>query len=123
MDQDISRQLNERKETLNNHLAKFNQLKNEGRWTEAWNQLLVTLNYASETLKFSSKLIKDLENDIPDEDKLIANNLISTLESKTGDLASKILDKAKEIGGPVSTKEETPQPKKMIVIPKHPNIH
>lgn len=58
-------ELNTRKEILNKHHAKFNQLKEECKWPEAWSQLLVTLNYASDTLKYSTNLLKNISQKMP----------------------------------------------------------
>lgn len=66
IDDKSKNELNHRKEVLNKHLAKFNQLKNECRWSEAWNQLLVALNYANDTLKYSTNLLKNISQKKPD---------------------------------------------------------
>lgn len=108
MEQDIKKELNMRKETLNAHLAKFNQLKNESRWSEAWNQLLITLNYANDTLKYSANLLKNISQKMPE----ITPKTMKTIDNL-----------AKEIDGKNSGLPSTSPPKKMIVIPKKPSIN
>ena len=103
IDSKTKNELNTRKEILNKHLAKFNQLKNECKWSEAWNQLLITLNYANDTLKYSANLLKNISQKMPqlspEQQKKIATltNHTTTCTNKTQ--------------------------KKMIVIPKKQNIH
>ena len=107
MDQSITEELNKRKETLNTHLAKFDQLKKEGRWSEAWNQLLITLNYANDTLKYSADLLKSLSGTSEVQEESI-DKVVNTIDNKTKGL-------------------EKPKPSepfnKMIVIPKNPSTH
>jgi len=106
MDQSIMEELNKRKETLDAHLVKFNQLKQDGRWSEAWTQLIITLNYANETLKYSADLIKDLDI-TSDEQKESIDTVVNTIDSK-----SKNLEEPKN------------EPfRKMIVIPKNSSMH
>jgi len=96
-DDKIKIELNTRNEVLNQHLAKFNDLKNDGRWSEAWNQLLITLNYANETLKYSAKLLKNISSkmSIPSE---------TSLNAKKKDVS------------PVNENN-------MIVVPRKQNVH
>ena len=103
---DVKNELNSRKEILNKHLAKFNQLKNEEKWSEAWSQLLITLNYANDTLKYSANLLKDISNKVP--------NISSEQQEKIKNIISKQTN---------PTQEKNSIPKKMIVIPKKQNIH
>ncbi len=103
MDSKTRNELNTRKEILNKHLAMFNRLKNECKWSEAWNQLLITLNYANDTLKYSANLLKNISQKMP--------GLSPEQQQKIAELtnhATTSTDKAK---------------KNMIVIPKKPNIH
>jgi len=100
MEQDVKAELNERKETLNNMLAEFNKLKGEERWAEAWSQLIATLNYANETLKYSAGLLKNISQRMP-QITPEQQEKISTLADKT----------------PTTT---TP---KMIVIPKKQTVN
>lgn len=98
MEQDndqIKTELLERKEKLNNMLAEFNKLKDEKKWLEAWSQLIATLNYANETLRYSAGLLKNIQTKIPFSDAKVQEEL------------SRIANK------PVPA-----TPKKMIVIPK-----
>lgn len=108
-DNKIKIELNTRKDVLNQHLAKFNQLKNEGRWSEAWNQLLITLNYANETLKYSAALLKNISYKMPqvntEQQKNFADSHEQTLENKH------------------SPQKANKYAKKMIVVPKKQNIH
>lgn len=112
IDSKTKNELNTRKEILNKHLAKFNQLKNECKWSEAWNQLLVTLNYANDTLKYSSNLLKNISQKMPQlslEQKQRIENLTGSCQTCT---ATEQLKQNKK----------KPR-KKMIVIPKHQSIH
>ena len=63
----------ERKKILNEHLKKFEQLKKKERWEEAWKQLVVTLEYATDTLKFlneqMSQFYRKVNKDIGKENK------------------------------------------------------
>lgn len=96
-------ELNTRKEILNKHLEKFNQLKNECKWSEAWNQLLITLSYANDTLKYSANLLKNISQKMP--------QLTPEQQKKIANLSNQTI-----------THTNTPH-KKMIVIPKKQNIH
>jgi len=102
IDNKIKNELNVRKEILNKHLIKFNQLRNECRWSEAWNQLFITLNYANETLKYSANLFKNISQKMP--------NLDQKIQDRIGVLVEESKPKKKFV-------------KKMIIIPKHQNIH
>ena len=103
IDSKTKNELNTRKEILNKHLAKFNQLKNECKWSEAWNQLLITLNYANDTLKYSANLLKNISQKMPQLSPE-QQKKISSLTNQTNTCAKKTR-------------------KKMIVIPKKQNIH
>jgi len=103
IDNKIKNELNTRKEILNKHLAKFNQLKDECRWSEAWAQLLVTLSYANDTLKYSTNLLKNIRQKMP--------QLSPEQQQKIANLTKQTAPRG------------TPTPKKMIVIPKKQNIH
>ena len=46
-----------RKKKLDEHLLKFNKLKEEGKWKEAMKQLNITLQYAGETLEYSMTIL------------------------------------------------------------------
>lgn len=108
--QDIKNELNTRKEILNKHLAKFNQLKNECKWSEAWNQLLITLNYANDTLKYSANLLKNISQKMP--------QLTPEQQNKISNLV-----KQHTIQVPNSTTTPTTTTKKMIVIPKKQTVN
>jgi len=100
VDSKTKNELNTRKEILNKHLAKFNQFKNECKWSEAWNQLLITLNYANDTLEYSASLLKNISQKMPQ------------LSQKQKD----------EVANLTNTTSSKPQ-KKMVVIPKNQRIH
>jgi len=100
IDAKTKNELSIRKETLNKHLTKFNQLKKECKWSEAWNQLLITLNYANDTLRYSSNLLKNISQKMP--------QLTPEQQAKISNLTKSA---------------SKPQIKKMIVIPKKQNIH
>ncbi|MGA1868776.1 MAG: hypothetical protein ACMUJM_09510 [bacterium] len=103
IDSKTKNELNTRKEILNKHLAKFNQLKNECKWSEAWNQLLITLNYANDTLKYSANLLKNISQKMP--------QLNQEQQQKIANLTKQTM------------RQSTKTQKKMIVIPKKQNIH
>jgi len=102
IDSKVKKELSTRKEILNKHLAKFNQLKNECKWSEAWGQLLVTLNCAKDTLEYSANLLKNISQKMPQlspEQKKKIETLTST------------------------TKSTNSKQKKMIVIPRNNTKH
>jgi len=103
IDNKTKNELNVRKEILNKHLARFNQLKNESRWSEAWNQLLITLNYANDTLKYSANLLKSISQKMP--------QLTPEQQTKISSLTKQTM------------KRTNATQKKMIIIPKKQNIH
>lgn len=108
-DDKIKIELNNRKEVLNQHLDKFNQLKSEGRWSEAWNQLLTILNYANETLKYSAALLKNINHKIPKTDPI----KVAVITKKPEDEISKTNPK----------KPCDHSGSKMVVVPKQQNVH
>ena len=95
----IKNELDRRKEELNKHYDKFKKLKEDGKWAEAWEQLIVTLNYANETLKYSSKVLKDMN--MNDDVKIEIDNEIEKLDNDLNEKSGLT----------------------MIVIPKEPTIH
>ena len=99
----VKNELYTMKETLNRNFAKFKQLKNECKWSEAWNQLLITLNYANDTLKYSANLLKNISQKMPQLSPE-QHNKIANLTKQT-------------------TMSTNKTQKKMIVIPKKQNIH
>ena len=116
IDSTTKNELNTRKETLNRHLAKFNELKSECKWSEAWSQLLVTLNYANDTLKYSANLLKNISQKMP--------QLSPEQQAKINNLTSNNTLSLKNVSGSVDNADnKKPAIKKMIVIPKKQNIH
>lgn len=90
-------ELNRRKEILKEKAAKFDKLKDEGRWAEAWTQLLDTLNYADDSLKYSLSYLKNLSE-------------------KTSNLNQDTKNRIYSIKKPL-------RQKKMVVIPRNPSVH
>jgi len=106
----IKNNLTEMKETLNSHLEKFNSLKNEKKYSEAWKQLLVTLKYANSTLDYAKNILEETGKKLkpkPSGPLKKNNSRIHNMESSENSFteASKDLNK------------------KMIVIPRVTTIH
>lgn len=120
IDQQIKRELDTRKETLDRHLAKFNQLKSENKWSEAWNQLLITLNYANDTLKYSSSVLKDISNKMPSISQTSQSepDQSDSMQANSEDKPIQVTAEEKPV-----TNDSNISMKKMIVIPKHPSVH
>lgn len=131
MDQITSEEINRRKETLNSMYAEFNRLKEEKKWSEAWDQLIKTLNYANETMKFAAELIKNKLSSNPEY-----NNTLNEFESlinksdeslsNTSNLSAfgiqQEKDAIKEIDKKIPESKYKVEPK-IIAIPKNPKIH
>lgn len=120
--------LREKKEKLNEMVGKFHQLKNDGNWAAAWEQLINTLKYANETLKCSADCLNEIcGKDILTPEQIeelgktrerLSNCLNSSLTSDQIDE----IDKTKKLSKAVEDSEKL-TPKKMIVIPKNPTIN
>lgn len=106
----IKKGLQERRTKLNDHLDKFNQLKAEGDYTSAWKQLLITLEYANDTLKESANILKDVTGDL-------TGDRYNIKDEKCGTIAKTMTSTE-----PTKTLEEQPI-KRMIVIPKKQSVH
>lgn len=111
-------ELNIRKEILNKHLAEFNRLKQAGNWSAAWQQLLVTLNYANDTLKYSANLLGDISNKMPQLSPE-QQSKIEKLTNRCKNISPRLQEKIKSAGLPT----EKSKSKKMIIIPKKQNVH
>jgi hypothetical protein len=93
IDDKIKIGLNIRKKVLRAHIARFKLLKKEGRWFEAWNQLLVTLKYFDEIL-----------NEL--------KNINQKMPQLSGEQRQKIVNPTKQN-----------PPKRMIIFAKRQNVH
>jgi len=109
-DLEIKETLHERKEQLEEHLNKYNKLKAEGNWSAAWEQLTITLTYATETLKCSANILKDIKTKLPDASNLLVADERDTLECCSNDTCDWRKDDKKKIP-------------KMIVVPKSQQVH
>jgi len=118
MEQVSRNELNQRKETLDKMLAKFKQLKKESKWSEAWKQLIATMQYANDSLKYSADLLKQIKT-TPEQMKE-ANGIINRISDKISKLGENLKREFAESGfWPL----EKPTAKKMLVIPRKQNIH
>jgi len=103
LDKESSIEIKKRKENLQQMITEFDKLKDEGKLSEAWQQLIATLKYANDTLKCSANILKRISDKMPKE---LSGKLDKAIECAEED----------EI-------EDKKSIKKMIVIPKNPTIN
>jgi len=64
IDESVKNKMKNRKKILNEHYDEYKELKNKGDAKGAWEQLMIILKYANETLIHSSEILKKIKNDL-----------------------------------------------------------
>jgi hypothetical protein len=104
-------ELQERKETMNTMMERFQELKRTGRHDEAFKMLLEILVYANNTLKIAAGKLKQVKEEMAKRPKMESG-------PKPGGPLPKSTEKGPKPGDVKSKDGPGRKPKKMIVIPK-----
>jgi len=80
---EIKEELAAKKADLQKSVDKLNQLKNEKRWTEAWEQLLITLEKSNDTLKYCTTILNRNKKIEPPNEECKGNKIIIDTNNKS----------------------------------------
>lgn len=107
--------LRNRKKILDEKLKEFTELKDEGKFNEAYNKMIDMLTYANETLRECSSMIEEKGIEIPKE---VKEKLEKACQYECDEDGEKCECKSK-------AEKESEKKKKisMIVIPKNPTVN